>query len=108
MKIIQTFKGSDNHMECLICDTTYQNGPRIIPQPSCKCGNILFFDITPDYVRSCIDWPFIKVEDENNWKEIVLKEIEQFGRPKHLTTNPDEKEEFDFFDFENKYGEEKE
>lgn len=43
--------------------------------PSCECGNIGYFDITPSYVQIGINWPIIKVEDENNWKEIVLKEI---------------------------------
>lgn len=103
MKTIETTSGSKDHAGCLICGTTYHVGRHIHPQPKCKCGNIIFFDITPYYVRIGVDWPFIKVEDENNWKEIVLKELEQFGRPKYLTENPDEKDDMDVLDFEKRY-----
>lgn len=102
MNTIQTTNGSKNHLGCSICGTTYYNGPCIVPFPSCKCGNIIFFDITTAYVRGGINWPFIKVEDENNWQEIVLKEIKEFGKPKNLTENPDEKSR-DVFNFEKDY-----
>ena len=56
MKIIKTIYGNDSSASCLICDTTYKTGIPIIPFPRCKCGNIIFFDITNTYVRFSFKW----------------------------------------------------
>jgi len=101
-KIIKTVNGSDKHMGCSICGTTYYAGSKIIPLPSCKCGNIISFDIDLNQVQGGVNWPFIMVYDENNWKETILKEIEELGSPKYLAENPNEKN-IDLFDYDNRY-----
>ncbi|WP_405399307.1 hypothetical protein [Maribacter sp. Asnod2-G09] len=88
-KEIKTFK-SDNHSStCLICETTYRIGKQINPQPSCTCGNIPFFDITPHYVRIAISWPLVVVNNDNDWKSEILSEIKEFGSPKSFRNIPD-------------------
>lgn len=100
IKTIKTVNGSNKHMECSICGTSYSVGFKIIPLPSCACGNVIYFDIDFNQVQGSVNWPFIMVNDEINWKEIVLKEIEEFGKPKNITVNPNER---DMFNYENDY-----
>lgn len=56
-------------------------GKRIIPQPNCKCGNIPFFDITEFYVRFSKNWPVVKVLEADNWREEVLGQVTENGKP---------------------------
>ncbi len=94
---IKTFT-SDNHSStCLICETTYSIGNQINPQPSCTCGNISFFDITPHYVRIAISWPLVVINTSNDWKSEILSQINEFGSPKSFRNIPDLK---DFEDFD--------
>lgn len=81
MERIQTFHSDNNGATCLICSTTYHTGTPIWPQPSCECGNIEFFDITPQYVRIGITWFYIKHPTLKNWNKEILEQIKTEGKP---------------------------
>jgi len=78
---IRTFAGDETKATCLICDTTYNNGKPINPQPSCDCGNISYFDITPAYVRFAINYPVVTVFNLDNWQTEIREQIKDFGYP---------------------------
>lgn len=96
MKIIKTISCTNKRASCLICNTTYRCGKSIIPLPSCKCGNIPFFDVTEHHVRFAINWEFVKVDSKNNWQKQVLNQIEQCGKPKAVIKFKDEEEKIDY------------
>jgi hypothetical protein len=78
---LRTFIGDETKATCLICITTYYNGSPINPQPSCDCGNIPYFDITPAYVRFAINYPVVTVSRTDNWQIEILEQIENYGHP---------------------------
>lgn len=102
MVIIKTFENTAKFCKCLICNTKYENGPRIISMPFCKCGN-LQFDITPNYVRILIKNCFLKHSTGEDWQEEVLHEIEAIGTPKNALEFSDlskeEQKQFPSFKF---------
>ena len=96
---LRTFSGDNNKATCLICNTTYYNGNPINPQPSCDCGNIPYFDITPDYVRFAINYPVVTVSRIDNWQVEILKQIENYGHPLHYRNLKDDKHHLDLNDY---------
>lgn len=78
---LRTFIGDETKSTCLICNTSYYNGNPIHPQPSCDCGNIPYFDITPDYVRFAINFPVVTVSSLDRWQIEILEQIENYGHP---------------------------
>lgn len=93
---IQTFEGTENSATCLICNTTYYNGNRIVPYPICSCGN-LQFDITQHYVKYAINWPLVGSNSKDNWKEEILSQIKSNGKPNHVENlSGDNNFEFNF------------
>lgn len=78
---VKSFYGDDDKSTCLICDTTYHKGKARWIKDGCACGNISFFDITPDYVRVSISWPMVTVESSSDWKKEILQQIDEHGRP---------------------------
>jgi hypothetical protein len=96
MKIeIRTFTGDETKATCLICNTTYCNGDPIIPQPSCNCGNIPYFDITPAYVRFAINFPLVTVSRIDDWQIEILEQIKNYGHPLNYKNIKDDKLPFD-------------
>lgn len=96
MKIVKTIFCHNKMASCLICNTTYRAGESIIPLPSCKCGNIPFFDVTVHQVRCSVSWEYVKVDCKNNWQHVVLEQIKQFGKPKHVIKFKTEEEKIDY------------
>ncbi|SHK63833.1 hypothetical protein SAMN04488007_3473 [Maribacter aquivivus] len=82
MKIhIKSFFGDDSKAGCLICNTTHHKGKALWIKEGCSCGNIQFFDITPDYVRISVEWPMLTVESSNDWRKEILQQIHEHGKP---------------------------
>jgi len=88
---IRTFTGDETKATCLICDTTYYNGKPIHPQPSCDCGNIPYFDITPVYVRYAINFPIVTVSRIDDWQIEIREQIKDFGYPLNYRNIKDDK-----------------
>ncbi|MDF4221073.1 hypothetical protein PXC01_05700 [Maribacter sp. M208] len=92
---LRTFIGDETKATCLICNTSYYNGNPIIPQPSCDCGNIPYFDITPAYVRFAINFPLVTVSNLDNWQIEILGQIKNYGHPLHYRNLKDDKHHLD-------------
>lgn len=92
---IKTFHEDDKKVGCLICGVTYHNGkPQWIK--GCLCGNISFFDITPEYIRFSVKWGFVFENLDYDWKVNVLKQIEYSGKPLNFENIPG-KDVVDYF-----------
>tara|TARA_R110000764_G_scaffold211319_2_gene297383 strand:+ start:432 stop:749 length:318 start_codon:yes stop_codon:yes gene_type:complete len=78
---LKTFYGDDKKASCLICNTTHYNGNKEWLKEGCSCGNISFFDITPDYVRFSVNWPLVYVDSADEWKDAILFQITNNGEP---------------------------
>lgn len=79
---IKTYHTDNEKAECLICNTVYTNGKHIYPLPKCKCGNISFFDISEIQVRIGVQWPYVHIGSKKDWKNTILNEITENGKPK--------------------------
>ena len=86
---IKTISGNDKGVTCLICNTTHLNGKSINPFPSCKCGNISFFDITEQYVRVGFNQLYVFLDVEKKWQDEVLNQIAKNGAPNEFNNSPD-------------------
>ena len=96
---IETTYVDDENSTCLICKTTYHKGKARWVK-GCSCGNIIFFDITPGYVRIGIQYPIVFVSSVDDWEIDILKQISEHGQPlKHKNIDS----EIDCFDYAKKY-----
>ena len=83
MPYIKTIQSNDDEATCLICDTTYKTGKPIFPFPSCKCGNIIYFDITEHYVRIGFNWYEVLITSKDSWQKEILSQIAKNGKPNY-------------------------